>query len=256
MSGMGGCCLKGVKHEGDPVGEHRDIAGTKSYLSYPPDKKTDHAILYLCDAFGLELVNNLLLADTLASGGYLVVAPDLFHGEPVPEDAFNAVDENGMPTKFDLFGWLGKHPKEGVEKVITATIDAMRNELGVKKIGAVGYCFGGKYVIRYLAEGRGLDAGFTAHPSLIEPGELEAVRGPLSIAAAEVDFQMSPDQRFQTEKTLEQLGKEHSVPYQLTLYGATEHGFAVRCDRSNPKQRYAMDSACTQALIWFDEHVK
>lgn len=32
----------------------------KYYLSYPKDKKTEYAILYLCDAFGIELVNNRL----------------------------------------------------------------------------------------------------------------------------------------------------------------------------------------------------
>lgn len=32
----------------------------KYYLSYPPDEKTEFAILYICDAFGIEFVNNRL----------------------------------------------------------------------------------------------------------------------------------------------------------------------------------------------------
>lgn len=57
----------------------------ETYLSYPPGKKgkkkTDIAILYLSDIFGLPLVNNKLLADSLANAGYFVVEPDLFDGD-------------------------------------------------------------------------------------------------------------------------------------------------------------------------------
>jgi dienelactone hydrolase len=47
--------------------------------------------------------------------------------------------------------------------------------MGIKKIGAVGYCFGGRYPIRSLASGRGVDAGFVAHPSFVESGEVEDI---------------------------------------------------------------------------------
>jgi len=33
----------------------------------------------------------------------------------------------------------------------------------MQRIGSVSYCFGGKYVVRFLAEGRGVDAGFIVH---------------------------------------------------------------------------------------------
>lgn len=59
----------------------------------------------------------------------------------------------------------------------------MRGPLGCKRIGGAGYCFGGKYVCRFLKEGK-LDAGYTAHPSFVDAEEVEGVTGPLSIAAA------------------------------------------------------------------------
>ena len=166
----------------------------KTYLSYPPDKSTDVAILYLPDAFGHELVNNRLyvpriaplyiydqlrtrrcrLADSMAKSGFFVVIPDLFHGEAVPADA--------MGKGFDLYKWLGEHPPNTVDPIVESTIKALRAEYGVKKLGGVGYCFGGRYVMRFLAQGKGLDAGFAAHPSLVEIPEVEAVAGPLSLA--------------------------------------------------------------------------
>jgi hypothetical protein len=73
---MSDCCVRGVKHEGESIGEYKDIGGGKDkkrrstlyltylpgkcYVSYPPDRNTEYAILYLCDAFGFEFVNNRL----------------------------------------------------------------------------------------------------------------------------------------------------------------------------------------------------
>jgi dienelactone hydrolase len=59
-----------------PEGRQRgraDVQTVNTYLSYPPSKQTDVAILYLTDIFGLPLVNNRLLGDSLAKTGYLVV---------------------------------------------------------------------------------------------------------------------------------------------------------------------------------------
>lgn len=56
---------------------------------------------------------------------------------------------------------------------------------GVKRLGGVGYCFGGKYVCRWLkGDSTGLDAGFVAHPSFVDASEIANIAGPLSIAAA------------------------------------------------------------------------
>jgi dienelactone hydrolase len=80
--------------------------------------------------------------------------------------------------------WITKHPTSEIDAILETTIKHMRDDLGVKKIGAVGYCFGGKYVARFLAKGKGVDAGFVAHPSRMDKSELEAIAGPFTIAAA------------------------------------------------------------------------
>lgn len=72
-----------------------------------------------------------------------------------------------------------------VDPIIESVIKVLREEMGVKKLAAVGYCFGGKYVCRWLREGEGkIDVGYVAHPSFVDKQELEDVNGPLSIAAA------------------------------------------------------------------------
>jgi dienelactone hydrolase len=60
----------------------------------------------------------------------------------------------------------------------------VRYELGIERVGGVGYCFGGKYVGRWLkGDESGLDVGFVAHPTNLLETEIEAIVGPLSIAA-------------------------------------------------------------------------
>jgi len=241
------CCVSGVKHEGDPVGEIKEIGGVKSYVSYPSDKSTKNAILFLPDAFGLEFVNNKLLADDFARAGYFTVIPDIFEGEPVPFEMLLS----GVKGNFDIMAWVGRHPISKVDPIVENTIKGMK-ELGTERIGAVGYCFGGKYVVRFLAEGRGVDAGYVAHPSFVDKEEIEASKGPLSIAAAETDQVFPAPKRHETEELLQKLGN----PYQIVLYGATEHGFAVRTDLKDPKKKFAKESAYFQAVRWFDQWVK
>jgi dienelactone hydrolase len=88
------------------------------------------------------------------------------------------------PGSFSFPTWLGNHPTDKIDAIIDAAIKGLREQHGIKRIGAVGYCFGGRYVARFLAEGKGLDAGFVAHPSLTKDDEWEAIRGPLSVAGA------------------------------------------------------------------------
>lgn len=118
-----------------------------------------------------------LIADQFAANGYFVVIPDLFHGDPIPLN---------RPKDFDLGTWRAKHPIERVTPIVESAIKEMK-KLGVKKIGAVGYCFGAKYVVRHLRPGE-IDAGYVAHPSFVEADEVRAMTGPLSIAAAGMSF--------------------------------------------------------------------
>jgi dienelactone hydrolase len=89
----------------------------------------------------------------------------------------------GSPS-FNMTAWRARHPPEAVDAIISSTLQSVASTYGSEYIGAVGYCFGGKYVARWLAEGKGVDAGFTAHPSGLTEEELQAIVNPISIAYA------------------------------------------------------------------------
>jgi dienelactone hydrolase len=221
------------------------------------------------------------IADQYAANGYFVVIPDLFNGNTVPLNP---------PADFELMKWIEtKMPRvPTVDPIIEAVIKELRGAYGVKRLGGVGYCFGGKYVCRFLKEGS-LDAGFTAHPSFVDPEEVEEIAGPLSIAAAgtptpcrttlsaqvfsrtyeypqtlgkhiltccvsciETDQIFPAPKRHETEAIL----NKKDVPWQINLYSDVVHGFAVRCDLSKKREKFAKEQAFLQAVNWFDEHIK
>jgi dienelactone hydrolase len=124
------------------------------------------------------LTLNASLADSFGRAGYRTIAPDLFDGKPAPEDI------NGTPN-FNVTEFLYRHRPEITDPKIARAIDFIKTELGIDTIAATGYCFGGRYVFRLLDDAEsGISASFAAHPSLLEDGEIEAITGPVSIAAA------------------------------------------------------------------------
>jgi dienelactone hydrolase len=198
------------------------------------------------------------LADSYARAGYLTVIPDLFAGDAIPSDI--------PESQLNLTAWFPNHQPANVEPVIEKTIAYLRDDLGIQTIGAVGYCFGGRYVARFLAEGKGVDLGFTAHPSVLSNAEIAQIVNPISIAAGgecalavacvvsrltrwlELDATFNITQRYDADRLL----TGNNVTYEQTLYSGAPHGFGVRVNANIPRQKYAKQSAYIQALKWFD----
>ncbi|CAL3962761.1 unnamed protein product [Diplocarpon coronariae] len=243
------CCTIGVKHEGAPTGKSIKFDNIEGYVAEATGK-TIHkgtAILFLTDVIGIWS-NSQLMADQYAANGYYTLVPDLFKGDQLSLN---------RPADFDVMAWVTKgtggnnpHTWEAVDPIVDKSIKYLQDQ-GYEKIGAVGYCFGAKYVARYLPTGKGINAGFVAHPSFIEEDELAAIQGPLSIAAAETDHIFPKEKRYRSEEIL----LETKQPYQVTLFGGVVHGFAVRCDVSKKHEKFAKEQAFLQAVTWFDEYL-
>jgi dienelactone hydrolase len=178
----GKCCVSGHLLTGESHGTVEDIDGTPTYISLPPHGESNSkAILYLSDACGMHIPNSQILADSFAAAGYKVMMPDLFHGDPHP------INDDTV----DLYAWLAKHTAERVDPIVEGALKALREDQSIEWVGAVGYCFGAKYLVRWLRRGdQKIDAGFVAHPSFVEAEELRNITGPLSIAAAGMDHNM------------------------------------------------------------------
>lgn len=234
-----------IAHTGTPQGKEEVHNGVNMYIARPsscggPDKAKPKVVLYLTDVFGIQLPQNKLLADSFARAGFVTVAPDLFDGAPAPHDI-------NVPG-FNTSQFLAAHGPNVTDPIIAKTIAYIQNELKITSIGATGYCFGGRYAYRFGAQGKGATAVFTAHPSLLEDGEIVANKAPSSIAAAETDALMSAARRNEIQTILQQTG----TTYSIALYSGTSHGFGVRANISDPEQKFGKEEAFFQAVRWFD----
>lgn len=100
-----------------------------------------------------------------------------------------------VPTT--LGPWLVKH-REGVTKpLIDGFVNTVRMVPGTDKVGAIGFCWGGRYAI-LQAHGQskdgsgsdvgGVDAAYACHPSLVAiPSDFDPISKPLSLALGTKD---------------------------------------------------------------------
>jgi carboxymethylenebutenolidase len=110
-----------------------------AYLALPPGG-TGPGIVLIQEIFGVNQVMRDQ-ADELASHGYVVACPDLFW-RIQPGIDISDKTEAEWARAFDLFKTF--HVEHGVRD-LRATLTALRANPAVKgKVGAVGYCLGGK----------------------------------------------------------------------------------------------------------------
>ncbi|KAI9892171.1 MAG: hypothetical protein M1814_001629 [Vezdaea aestivalis] len=248
-SGMSGTsCVAGVKHE-----------EVECYWTDPPTPHPyhgkDHVILFLTDIFGHSSPNAQLLADSFAEAtGLSVCVPDLFSHDAVPWP---------RPAYFDLSAWLSNHTEDLIERIIDKVISYLRITCDRPFIGAAGYCLGAKYVLRYLRERyfgftkTNLFAGFVAHPSFVTISEWEAAIQPLAVAAAEVDERFSIEERGKVEQILSRGTRTDGtkLPWEMTVFAGTTHGFAIRGDKDDEQVKWAMERALAMGAGWFKRFV-
>ncbi len=123
-----------------------------------------------------------------------------------------------VPTT--LGPWLAKH-REGVsEPLISGFINTVRQIPGTNKVGAIGFCWGGRYAI-LQAHGQkegsvgGVDAAYACHPSLVAiPGDFDPVTKPLSLALGTKDSLLDEKQVGQIQDLM---AKKTDVPHEIQV---------------------------------------
>ena len=71
--------------------------------------------------------------------------------------------------------------------------------------------------------------------------------GNKTYTSIEIDTIFTSEKRSESEKILADL----KAPYQINLYGAVSHGFALRGDLSIKEVKFVTDRAFEQAVTWF-----
>lgn len=131
-------------------------------------------------------------------------------------------------------------------------------------IGVAGFCWGGKHGI-LLSQGHKTTVGgetdseeyyltdfvFTGHPSSLEiPADITKLTSPVSVALGTADFSLKGPDAEKLKVELEKLTGRAEGSH-LTWYEAASHGFAIRANLFDEKQKETADGAEDQAVKFF-----
>jgi dienelactone hydrolase len=167
-----------------------------------------------------------------------------------------------LQTMYHAIPWKMANPPSASQPRVFSFFQALRNapppEIESLKIGAAGFCWGGKYTVLLAQDapssrstsGPLIDCGFTAHPSYLNvPEDIEGVTLPLSIAVGDNDMQLKGPQALQTKEILE---KKTGGDYEVVIMPGAKHGFAIRTNPEDQLQMECAEKAELQALAWFE----
>eukprot|EP01088_Endostelium_zonatum_P012154 TRINITY_DN26333_c0_g1_i1.p1 TRINITY_DN26333_c0_g1~~TRINITY_DN26333_c0_g1_i1.p1 ORF type:complete len:277 (-),score=53.86 TRINITY_DN26333_c0_g1_i1:37-867(-) len=264
-------CVRGSLHEGTAQGSEALIGGVNVY--HVGEANKSRTILFLTDIFGYKLINCRLLADDYASAGFYVIVPDLFAEEPIDVELLPKIcpypetqEQKGLiekgtdkaETMAKVTPFMLKHRDGVVNPIINRILALLRADPEVKKIGSIGFCWGGRHTVLLCdpSSEQTVDCAVAAHPSgLSIPGEIKPIARPILFEVGSIDPMMSEEDAKKVEEAFAEK-KETPVPYKIEIFPGMVHGFAIRGDLQNAEQREARKRALELGINWFQQYLQ
>ncbi|PKA47963.1 hypothetical protein AXF42_Ash016310 [Apostasia shenzhenica] len=209
------------------IGEHED--SIRASLFKAVKNNNGAGLLLLSDIFGFEDPSTRDFAYRIACNGYNVLVPDLFHGNPW---------KDGQPTD-EFEHWLARQQPERVANDIELSAKWFIDEFdaaGVsKKLGLVGFCFGGGCLIETLAKDQNsyFATGVCFYGTRINTSFAQNINVPVLFICGDNDPLSPTGVMLEMEKNM----KGSST----VIYSGRHHGFAHRPE-SEEEDRDAEDS--------------
>ncbi|KAL2490143.1 alpha/beta-hydrolase superfamily protein [Forsythia ovata] len=196
------------------IGEGDDSISALLFQAVKNNNST--GILLLSDIFGFEDSSTRDFAYRIACNGYNVLVPDLFHGDPWTKD---------WPMSY-LEQWIAKQNPQHLAKDIFVSAKWMIDEFAAvgisKKLGLIGFCFGGGRVVDILSQDQGtcFGAGVSFYGTRIDSYVASNIKVPLLLIAGDKD-PLCPI------NVLEDIGKRNKES-KMVVFKERGHGFAHR----------------------------
>jgi len=223
------------------------LDGSGSFDAYraEPTGTPQAAIIVIQEIFGVN-AGIRSKCDRLAEAGYLAFAPDLFWRIQPGVD----LDPDNKPEFEQALELMGRFDQDAGIRDIEATIRAARAALGgTGKVGAVGYCLGGRLAFM-TAVRTDIDASVGYYGVGIDGllGEKHAIARPVMLHIPQDDHFVTPDKQAAMHAGLD----DHP---RVTLYDypGEDHGFATEFGsrRSDASARLADE----RTTAFFAEHL-
>ena len=236
------CCLKGFEWDGTPTGHIGKLANNAAYIA---GDNPNAAVLLIHDLLSWEFPNMRLLADHFArEANVTVYLPDFFGGERLPFEPI--VNERWY--ELDVPAFTKKNTRDIREPEIFECARALKQKY--KKVGAVGYCFGGWAVFRLGAKEHDpplVDCITAGHPTWLTKKDIDEVAVPVQLLAPEIDSVYPAELKAHTFTTLQASG----VPFSYQHFPKVVHGCLSRGFPNVEGEREAMVRGKNAAVDWF-----
>ncbi|BGP34208.1 hypothetical protein JCM10296v2_006023 [Rhodotorula toruloides] len=270
-------CFAGYKLDGEPKGTMGELGGLGYYLAAGKAEEKDRAIVLGTDIFGLGLANCKILADWFADKtGFPVFVPDYFEGDYIDTSTIKpqltALDEPMKNKSFLQRTWtlislvsamlvkvgpryLYRHRMSRCVPLAEKFCRDLREQKGFKRLGCIGYCWGGALAVLLAGEDSPLDTAICFHPGNLTVKNFEDIRRPFMLVCSEEDMSFNSIKPAALT-ALASLSATHNIPTKVYDDNpGTVHGFGCRPRLSDPRTREAFERGLERSREWFVEHL-
>ena len=219
-----------------------------AYFSRPTESATRGGVIVIMEAFGLnDHIEDV--ARRFAQAGYLAIAPDMYtrEGSPDPNDM-----QSVMKVMFSVSDSQAMADLDGAAAFL-------RSQSGSNgKVGAIGFCSGGRYTLMYGCKGANVNAcvdsagGFIIQDEHTEQRPVSPIdmiptlQCPLLALFGEEDANPSPEHAARLQEELDKHGKT----YEYRMYRDAGHAFFCRLPAELPGRCSARYVASNPAVLW------
>jgi len=239
------CSIPPVQSEYTPKGTFKSVGDFKKV--YVTGESTDTAIVCVYDIFGYFPQTQQgadIIASTLKTVVYM---PDFFEpNAPFPSEDFPPSTDAGKKALQEFFGGTA-NPQAAVKK-LTAFGNTLKSG-GAKKVGAYGFCWGGKVSLSAGGESTPFESVSIVHPAMLSVDDANKLTVPLGIY-------ISKDEPVDEYiKVLEAIAKKPFATKNDNKYYANMfHGWAAaRADLKNQDNKEEFENLYTRLAEFFSK---
>lgn len=217
-------------------GKVEDLGGLSTYISGSANAKA--AVIVVSDIHGYNALHLRDITDKVGRAGYYAVAPDLFHG-------------SWWVTGGSWSAWNAEHTPDKGSEDAKPLIEALKSK-GFAKIGGVGFCWGGKVIVKLITDPL-IQTGVLIHPSHTTLPDIQGIKAPVSILAAENDNITKLELVKQFETALK--ANKPQVESSVKIFPNEAHGWALKYDPANATALKSAEEAHKDMLDWLNAHL-
>ncbi|KAL6503435.1 hypothetical protein OROGR_025358 [Orobanche gracilis] len=186
-------------------------------------------------------VPHLRIADKVGAAGIYTLVPDFFHGDPYVSGR-------------NLSDWKKQHQPINGTKDAKEIIKSLQRK-GITKIGAAGFCWGGKVAVD-LAKSSYIQAAVLLHPTNVTAKDIQGIKVPISILEGQKDASSPPSLLEQYKSALKAKPKGSKVDSYIKIFPGAGHGWTTKYNDTDAFAVKRAEEAHKDMLDWFLKYLK